>query len=75
MRVPGPPLVAREDVAERLRVLRDPQRVREIRVLVGVQERLLDEQQEREPRQQRRAEDGRDRGRRPSGCGLCVNSR
>ena len=50
--VPRPPLVAAQDVGQRVGMLGDAQRVREVRVLVRVEERLVGPEHEEEARRQ-----------------------
>ena len=55
---PRVPLVAVEEIAEGVRVLEDPQAVREVVVLVRVEQRLVGEEPERQASEEGDAEDG-----------------
>src|SRR5439155_17054131 len=60
---PRPPLVAAQQVAQGMRMLEDAQAVREVVVLVRVEEWLVGEQPEREPGGEGGGEDGEGPGR------------
>jgi len=73
MLIPGPPGVALEDVGERMWARRDVEGVREVRVLVLEEERLVDQEQERGSRCEGEEEDGHGPNRRAWGRGQSSN--